>query len=74
MYKPLLSLQKNHFVSPHWTDDQLDMVVKSRRILGYGGAFPPYEGLVKKFEGAKTFEDAFSVYPLKKGVVFCQAQ
>ena len=65
-YEPLSSIQKNVFVSPYWTKEQLDMVVRSRRILGYGGAFPPYEGLVKKFKVADSFEQAFSVYPKKK--------
>lgn len=64
-YEPLTSLEKNRFVSPLWTNDQLKMVVKARRILGYGGAFPPYMGLVKKFQKADSFEEAFSVYPLK---------
>ena len=65
-YEPLTALEKNRYVSPLWTTDKLDMVVKARRILGYGGAFPPYTGLVQKFEKAKNFEEAFSVYPLKK--------
>lgn len=64
-YEPLTALEKNQFVSPLWTDQQLRMVGKARRILGYGGAFPPYEGLVKKFEKANSFEEAFSVYPLR---------
>jgi len=64
-YEPLTSLEKNSFVSPLWTDYQLKMIGKARRILGYGGAFPPYKGLVKKFEKAHNFEEAFSVYPLK---------
>ena len=65
-YEPLTSIQKNRFKSPFWTEHQLQMIVKARRILGYGGAFPPYEGLVKKFLRADSYEDAFSVYPLKK--------
>jgi hypothetical protein len=65
-YEPLTALEKNRFVSPLWTADQIDMVVKARRILGCGGAFPPYTGLVNKFEKAHSFEDAFSVYPLKE--------
>lgn len=65
-YEPLTSLEKNQFRSPLWTDQQLKMVGKARRILGYGGAFPPYEGLVKKFRKADSFEEAFSVYPVKK--------
>ena len=70
-YEPLSSIQKNQFVSPYWTSDQLDMVVRSRRILGFGGAFPPYEGLVKKFKVANTFEQAFCLYPKKK-IASCQ--
>jgi len=65
-YEPLTSLEKNRFVSPLWTNEQLTMIVKARRIIGYGGAFPPYKGLVKKFEKADNFEEAFSVYPLKE--------
>jgi hypothetical protein len=64
-YEPLTALEKNCFVSPLWTDYQLKMIGKARRILGYGGAFPPYEGLVKKFKKAHSFEEAFSVYPSK---------
>jgi len=65
-YEPLTSIVKNRFVSPSWTTDQLEMVAKARRVLGYGGAFPPYKGLVKKFEEAQDFDDAFSVYPLNR--------
>lgn len=65
-YEPLTALEKNRFISPLWNNNQLNMVVKARRILGYGGAFPPYKGLVKKFEKADSFEEAFSVYPLKE--------
>jgi hypothetical protein len=64
-YEPLTALEKNCYVSPLWTDYQLKMIGKARRILGYGGAFPPYKGLVKKFKKAQSFEEAFSVYPLK---------
>ncbi len=67
-YEPLTALEKNHFLSPLWTDHQLKIIGKARRILGYGGAFPPYKGLVKKFEKAHSFEEAFSVYPLEKSV------
>jgi len=65
-YEPLFALEKNRFTSPLWTTDQLDMVVKARRVLGYGGAFPPYTGLVNKFQKANCFEEAFSVFPLKR--------
>jgi hypothetical protein len=64
-YEPLKSLEKNCFASPLWNDYQLKMIGRARRILGYGGAFPPYVGLVKKFKRAHSFEEAFSVFPLK---------
>ena len=64
-YEPVTALEKNQFVSPFWTDQQLKMIGRARRILGYGGAFPPYYGLVEKFENSSSFEKAFSVYPLR---------
>jgi len=64
-FEPLNALKKNRFISPLWTEQQLKMVVKARRILGYGGAFPPYKGLVDKFDRANSFKEAFSVYPLR---------
>ena len=60
-YEPLNSLVKNKYISPHWTPERLEMVAKARRVLGFGGAFPPYEGLVKKLKSAKSFEEAFSL-------------
>lgn len=64
-FEPLYSLQKNQYISPFWTSKQLDLIAKARRVIGYGGAFPPYEGLVKKFNNADTFEEAFSLYSTK---------
>ena len=60
-YEPLNSLVKNKYVSPHWTADQLEMVARARRVIGFGGAFPPYVGLVEKLTKATSFEDAFSL-------------
>ena len=60
-YEPLNSLVKNKYISPHWTPERLEMVAKARRVLGFGGAFPPYEGLVKKLKLARSFEEAFSL-------------
>ena len=58
-YEPLEPRQKNTYISPCWTAEYLEMVAKARRVLGCGGAFPPYEGLKKKFLNAKSFECAF---------------
>ena len=60
-YEPLEPREKNTYISPYWTAEQLEMVAKARRVLGYGGAFPPYEGLKKKFLNAKSFEEAFQL-------------
>ncbi len=60
-FEPLTSLEKNRFVSPRWTREELEMVAKARRVIGYAGAFPPYEGLVDKFSRAKDFHDAFEL-------------
>jgi len=62
-YEPLNSLTKNKYISPHWTSPQLELVAKARRVLGAGGAFPPYTGLVNKFRDALSFEEAFSLRP-----------
>lgn len=65
-YEPLDSLKKNTYVSSNWTRDQLEMVAKARRVLGFSGAFPPYKALVDKFQRAESFENAFKLRPPKK--------
>ena len=62
-YEPLNSLVKNRYISPHWTKEQLEMVAQARRVIGRGGAFPPYEGLQKKITEAGSFEQAFELRP-----------
>jgi len=62
-YEPLNSLVKNQYVSPYWTKDDLEMVAKARRVLGAGGAFPPYEGIRRKIVGARDFYQAFELRP-----------
>ena len=66
-YEPLTSLKKNSYISKKWTREELEMIAKARRVLGYAGAFPPYEGLVKKFSEAKNFYEAFSLREPKRG-------
>lgn len=60
-YEPPTSLVKNKYVSPRWTTSQLELVAKARRVIGYGGAFPPYKGLVGKLGKAPSFDEAFSL-------------
>jgi len=75
-FEPLTSLEKNRFVSPRWGREELEMVHKARRVIGYAGAFPPYEGLVKKFNQAKDFQEAFQLREIreKKAPKFLQEQ
>src|SRR5438046_9277486 len=59
--EPLTAVEKSRFVSPRWDREELEMVAKARRVIGYAGAFPPYEGLVDKFNRAKDFREAFEL-------------
>jgi hypothetical protein len=56
------ALEKDSYVAPKWTTAELNMVARARRVIGYGGAFPPYEGLRQKFANARNFEEAFSLW------------
>ncbi|MCJ7445992.1 MAG: hypothetical protein MUO26_15980 [Methanotrichaceae archaeon] len=58
-FEPLRSLKKGSYISPKWKANQLESIADARRVIGYGGAFPPYEGLIKKFIKAENFEEAF---------------
>jgi hypothetical protein len=60
-YEPLCTLEKGKYVSAKWTKEELDMVAGARRVIGFGGAFPPYVGLVEKFRKAQSFHDAFAL-------------
>lgn len=65
-YEPLdgTVLEKNKYISSNWTPEQVGQVQRARRVIGYGGAFPPYLGLVNKLEKAESFDEAFSLNPL----------
>jgi hypothetical protein len=65
-YEPIDSLEKNKYIAPSWDAERLDMIQRARRVIGYGGAFPPYTGLIEKFERAKNFDEAFCLRPPKK--------
>jgi len=65
-FERLNSLEKNHYVSPHWTREAIEMVAKAQRVIGYGGAFPPYRGLIDKITLANDFFEAFELRPRKK--------
>jgi len=64
-FQPCNTLKKNSYISKKWNKKRLDMVQRARRVIGCGGAFPPYQALVKKFEKAGNFDEAFSLFPPK---------
>ncbi len=61
-YESLFTLEKNQYVSPYWDFKNIELVQNARRVIGYGGAFPAYKGLVNKFNKANNFEEAFGLY------------
>jgi len=66
-YEPLVALEKNQYVSPNWTKQQLEAVQKARRVIGFSGIFPPYKALIDKFERAGNFDEAFELREPKGG-------
>jgi len=70
---PLNALEKNSFISPLWTREQLEMVAAARRVLGFEGAFVPYKWFVQKIKGATNLEEAMKLKPrntLKERSIF----
>ena len=65
-YEPVDILKKNSYISEKWTKKQIDMVQRARRVIGYGGLFPPYKKLIEKFDDSNGFEEAFTLEPIKK--------
>jgi hypothetical protein len=66
-YQALEPGPKDGYISPNWTKEQLEMVARARRVIGTGGAFPPYEGLKRKILAATNFEKAFELRPKFQG-------
>jgi hypothetical protein len=64
-FQPCETLNKNTHVSEKWTAEKLNMVASTRRVIGFGGAFPPYEALVDKFQKEKNFMEAFTLRPIQ---------
>jgi len=64
-YEPLSAITKNSYVSPNWTIERIEMIQSARRVIGFGGAFPAYEGLVKKINNASGFDEAFELREIK---------
>ena len=67
-YEPLTTLKKGLYKSPNWTVKQLNMVATARRVIGFGGSFPPYKKLVEKLNEAEDFYEAFRLRPIRKHI------
>ncbi len=65
-YEPISINKKNSYISEKWTKEQVSMVQKARRVIGFGGLFPPYAKLIEKFDDSNGFEEAFTLHPIKK--------
>lgn len=62
-YQPINALFKNTYIAPKWDAIRLDAVQRARRVIGYHGAFPPYEGFMKeKVEKYQSFDEAFAEF------------
>jgi len=58
-YEPLNALNRWKFISSKWDTERLELVEDFRRVYGYGGTFPPYHWLAKRFMKSKSFDEAF---------------
>jgi len=59
-YQPINALFKNKYIAPKWDANRLNAIQRARRVIGYHGSFPPYEGFMKeKVEKCQSFDDAF---------------
>lgn len=68
-YQPLEPCNKDSYISPNWESEQLEMIARARRVIGNGGAFPPYEGLRKKITNARDFDEAFRLRPRQTKII-----
>lgn len=68
-YQPINTLFKNRYIAPKWDANRLDAIQRARRVIGYHGAFPPYEGFMKeKVEKHRSFDDTFAEFMKPKEV------
>ena len=69
-FQPINTLRKNSYIAPRWDAVRLNAVQRARRVIGEGGAFPPYEGMLKvKVQGCKTFDEAFHEFMTQREVI-----
>jgi len=64
-YEPIDSLSKNSYIADGWTMEDLELIAKARRVIGYAGAWPPTDGLKYKFLNNWGFQRVFSLRSIK---------
>lgn len=58
-YEPINALNKNAYIHPKWRPEQIEAIQQARRVIGYNGAFPPYDALKNKFNKSDSFDEGF---------------
>jgi hypothetical protein len=62
-FQPTNTLVKNTYVALGWDTVRLNAVQRARRVIGVGGAFPPYKGMLEvKVKKCNTFDEAFGEF------------
>jgi hypothetical protein len=62
-FQPTNTLSKNTYVALGWDTVRLNAVQRARRVIGVGGAFPPYKGMLEvKVKKCNTFDKAFGEF------------
>jgi hypothetical protein len=62
-YQPLNALEKDVYIAPRWSKENIEKLEKFRRIVGFAGTFPPYNWLKDRLNKASSFEEAFEPPP-----------
>ncbi|MCJ7561188.1 radical SAM protein [Candidatus Bathyarchaeota archaeon] len=57
------ALRKDSYIAKNWNEEELEMVADARRVLGYHGAFAPYNKLREKFQKANDLREALVLRP-----------
>jgi len=66
-YSGISALKKDSHISVNWNYGLLELIAKSRRILGTKGAFPPTEALKDRLKTAKDLKELLTINT-KKGI------
>jgi hypothetical protein len=62
-FQPTNTLTKNTYVALGWDAVRLNAVQRARRVIGVGGAFPPYKGMLEvKVKKCNSFDEAFGEF------------